>query len=212
MIADFRSSTISNSQFHRKKRHRTFSPQRPEAKEYSLSDSTLALSERQLHDLGSENSVSILTDQNHSQVLQGKQKKAYGWIIAGPIITFLGAVSYFLVFAQFPTLRDTPWVNIPLVVIGCGISFRGLLSAFQERHRWVRCLLSGAGLLLSIGLTGLFLTYVGYLSFQLPAESEIGASMSVIPPFTSTDQSGSTFNSVDLIGTNLILIFYRGHW
>jgi len=33
----------------------------------------------------------------------------------GPIVTFAGAVSYFLYFARFPSLRDVPWVNLPIV-------------------------------------------------------------------------------------------------
>ena len=36
----------------------------------------------------------------------------------GPLISVAGTVSYFQFFARFPALRDFPWINLPLVVIG----------------------------------------------------------------------------------------------
>jgi len=156
--------------------------------------------------------TSVLTEQSKNHIAPRQAKGALSWIIAGPIVTFVAAVSYFLVFAQTPALRDIPWLNIPLVLVGCAISIRGLVNAFQQRKRWIQCLFSVTGLLLSIGLTGLFLTYIGYLSYQMPAPSKSSTGINTLPQFTSTDQSGSIFNSTDLVGSNLILVFYRGHW
>ncbi|MBT5707111.1 hypothetical protein N8633_00585 [bacterium] len=154
----------------------------------------------------------VLTEQSKNRLSPIQTKRTLPWVIAGPIVTFVGVVSYFLVFAQSPALRDIPWLNIPLVLLGCAISIRGLVNAFQQRRRWIQCLFSVSGLLLSIGLTGLFLTYIGYLSYQMPAPTESNAGINTLPQFTSTDQSGSVFNSADLAGSNLILVFYRGHW
>ena len=84
--------------------------------------------------------------------------------------------------------------------------------AFQQRRRWIQRLVSVVGLSLSIGLTGLFLTYIGYLSYQMPAPSESSTNINTLPSFTLIDQSGSVFNSADLRGSNVVLIFYRGHW
>ena len=156
--------------------------------------------------------TSVLTEQSKNHTAPRQAKRTLSWVIAGPIVTFVGAISYFLVFAQSPTLRDIPWLNIPLVLVGCAISIRGLVNAFQQRKRWIQCLFSVTGLLLSIGLTGLFLTYIGYLSYQMPAPSKSSTGINTLPQFTSTDQSGSIFNSTDLVGSNLILVFYRGHW
>jgi len=46
----------------------------------------------------------------------------------------------------------------------------------------------------------------------MPAPSKSSTGINTLPQFTSTDQSGSIFNSTDLVGSNLILVFYRGHW
>ena len=45
----------------------------------------------------------------------------YGaWL--GPLVTFVGAISYFVYFVRFADLRDFPWVNLPLVGLGAMLS------------------------------------------------------------------------------------------
>ena len=65
----------------------------------------------------------------HSTIraMSGRRNHA-AWI--GPLVVFTGAVSYFLVFVRFPTVRDVPWVNLPWVAIGLVISFVGLRGNF----------------------------------------------------------------------------------
>ncbi len=44
-----------------------------------------------------------------------------------PLITFVGFVSYYLVFVNIPALRDFPWVNLPLVALGAVLAIVGLV-------------------------------------------------------------------------------------
>ncbi len=141
--------------------------------------------------------------QRHNRVLP--------WILLGPPVTFTGVVSYFLYFAQFPELRDTPWLNIPFALFGVGLSGVGIWRSFQVAG-WIKRILAGGGAFCSVAFTGLFLAYVFHLSFEIPGESQVTAELEAIPTFQAVDQNGTTVDSTQLRGKNLVLAFYRGHW
>jgi hypothetical protein len=127
----------------------------------------------------------------------------------GPLVTFVGAVSYFLVFARFAALRDFPWVNLPLVLIGAAISVAGLRFALARSRGKI---LAAIGATLSIALTVLFCGYVFVLSYTLPDPSAETLALDQAPGFELQDENGDLVSLADLRGTRVILVFYRGFW
>ncbi|HBP56846.1 MAG TPA: hypothetical protein DD687_12995, partial [Verrucomicrobiales bacterium] len=87
----------------------------------------------------------------------------------GPLIVFLGAVSYFIYFAQFPVLRDFPWINTPVVLLGCWVNLIAIKRAFGRSDLYRGKLMAAFSMAFSILLTALFASYIGYISYQLPA-------------------------------------------
>ena len=131
-----------------------------------------------------------------------KQRNHLIWI--GALISIFGLVSYFTLFARFPALRDVPWLNIPLVLIGLAVS----ILAVRRRLS----LLSAAGALLSAAVAGLLLVYVFVLSNQLPDTDGVVAVGAVAPAFSLTDHGGATVSLADFRDTPVVLVFYRGFW
>ena len=130
------------------------------------------------------------------------------WI--GPLVTFLGAVTYFTVFARWPTLRDFPWLNLPLVLAGFAIS----VVAFRRRRTESRLsrFLAWSGLGLSVLLSALFVFYIFFLSWMLPAPTTATQELQQAPDFALTDQHDGIVQLADLRGKNVILVFFRGFW
>jgi len=124
------------------------------------------------------------------------------WI--GSILSVVALVSYFFFFARFPALRDTPWVNLLVLVAGVG------MSVFGYVHR--RSLWSGIGLGLSIACATALIGYVYVLSYQLPDQDEVIAVGETAPGFEIPDQNGRTVRLADFRGSQVILVFYRGFW
>jgi hypothetical protein len=116
----------------------------------------------------------------------------------------VGLVSYFAFFARFPATRDVPWINLPLVLAGVGLSAHALWRR--------RSFLSVAGLVLSAACAGLLAGYVFVLSEQLPDIREVVAVGSSAPEFALPDEQGQTVRLSDVAGRPLVLVFYRGFW
>ncbi len=133
-------------------------------------------------------------------------------IIVGPVIAFVSLVSYFMVFARFPVLRDVPWLNAPLALLGCYLSIRALMVALKNRQQWLRLSFSGLGLLFSVGISSLFFFYITVLSYQMPKGGKTESDLGQIPNIESTTHTGAPFTSADLGGKNWVIVFYRGHW
>ncbi len=53
-----------------------------------------------------------------------KQRNHLVWL--GLLISLVGLVSYFTFSARFPVLRDFPWLNLPMVLVGLGVSIWAL--------------------------------------------------------------------------------------
>lgn len=117
------------------------------------------------------------------------------WI--GPILTLAGAWSYFAWFARFPALRDFPWVNLPLVLLGLALTIAGVVR--QPRGR----LLRGVAVVLSGLVSAGFLAYVFVLSKQVPAPTALTASLEVAPDVAAL---------APYRGRPIVLVFYRGYW
>lgn len=130
----------------------------------------------------------------------------------GPLITFGAAVSYFLVFANFPALRDFPWVNLPLVLVGLILSFVGLRRAFNKASSYHGKWLSSLGSLFSLLVGGMFAWYVFYYSYTVPSVDEKAAGLEIAPEFELVDQEGRHVRLSDFRGRKVVLVFYRGFW
>lgn len=131
-----------------------------------------------------------------------KQRNHLIWI--GALVSVLGLVSYFTTFARFPALRDFPWVNIPVVLIGFAVS----MMAVRRRLSFF----SATGALVSTACAGLLLAYVFVLSNQLPDTDEVVAVGADAPAFALIDDEGLTVSLADFNGQPVVLAFYRGFW
>lgn len=148
---------------------------------------------------------------NPAPARSGKRSRNHAiWL--GPLIVFIGAVSYFTFFVRYPDLRDTPFINLPLVLIGAFISCLGAWRAFFRSNIYRGKITGSISLAFSLFLSGLFSVYIVYISYQVPAPTEITNSLSAIPEFTLNDQKGHPVSPSDFKGKKLIVTFYRGYW
>jgi hypothetical protein len=130
----------------------------------------------------------------------------------GPLTAFVGMVSYFEVFARYPTLRDFPWVNLPLVVVGLAWSALGVWRSFSRGARvWVK-LAGSLGLAVSLLCSGFLMVYVFGISYSLPDPTAATLSMDLAPDFALEDSEGRLHRLSDYRGRRVVLVFYRGHW
>ena|GEM_PF-221898 len=131
---------------------------------------------------------------------------------AGVAITGTGAISYFLYFAQFPTLRDSPWLNLPIVLVGLALTMVGTFKVYAQGGGVVSKGLASFGVLLAAAITGLFNFYIFSLSYQLPTATGAPAVQEAAPEFTLLDQTGQAVSLSDYRGRKVALVFYRGYW
>jgi hypothetical protein len=132
------------------------------------------------------------------------------WI--GPAVTFAGVVTYFMWFTRFPLLRDFPWLNLPLVLVGVVLSFLGVKAVFSAKRPWSRKLAAAGGLVLSAALATLFVGYVFVLSSMLPEARQETMAMAAAPSAALTDAGGAIVDLSDYRGRKAVLVFYRGYW
>ena len=132
------------------------------------------------------------------------------WI--GPLVTFVGLVSYFLFFVRWPALTEFPWVNLPLVLIGLGISLLGLWRAFRQAERYRGKRLGSLGLVFSLAVAALFCFYVFWMSYGVPGETAATRGLTMAPAISLPDQSGEIVELAALRGRKVIVTFYRGFW
>jgi len=132
------------------------------------------------------------------------------WI--GPLVTLAGLISYFLVFARWPVLRDFPWVNLPVVLAGAAVSVVGFWRAFFRSALWRGKVLGTLGLVFSLLAAGLFNGYVFVLSSMLPETTRVTSDLEYAPEIALPDQQGRLVSLTDLRGRKVIVTFFRGFW
>ena len=132
------------------------------------------------------------------------------WI--GPLVVFTGLVSYFMVFARFAALRDFPWLNLPLVLLGAVLSAIGVRRAFSRPEIFRGKVLGSLGLALSLFLTAVFFAYVFWITYSLPVPSEATLALVEAPDFSLVSNTGETVRLSDFKGRKVALVFYRGFW
>jgi len=128
------------------------------------------------------------------------------------MIIFCGAVSYFIVFARFPVLRDFPWVNLPVVLIGFVVAVVAAWRPFAQPRVYGGKVLAIVSFILSLFIAALFNSYVFYISYQLPPPSSLTTNLDVAPDFVLPDAHGKPVRLSDFQGRKVVLTFYRGHW
>ena len=137
-------------------------------------------------------------------------RRNLAWI--GPAVAFLGVVTYFMWFARYPALRDFPWLNLPLVLLGLALSFLGVVAVFRAGRPWSRKLAAGSGLVLASALATLFVGYVFFLSSMIPEPRRDTLEMAAAPSAALTDAGGAVVDLADYRGRRIVLVFYRGYW
>ncbi|MEE4270222.1 MAG: hypothetical protein V2I67_01020 [Thermoanaerobaculales bacterium] len=122
----------------------------------------------------------------------------------GPLVSVVGLVSYFVVSAKFPFLRDTAWLNLLLVAAGVVLS----IQAIRRR----RSLPAVGGGVLAVACAALLAGYVFVLSKQLPNTEGVVAVGAEAPAFSLADHTGAKIGLDDFAGQTLVMVFYRGFW
>ena len=130
----------------------------------------------------------------------------------GFVVSFVGMVSYFLYFAQFPELRDVPLLNSPIVLLGVLLCGAGCVQVLRHSASGLGKVAASVTFLLTLGVAGLFHTYIFYISYQLPAAADAPASAAAAPLFALQDQNDQTVSLADYRGDKVVVVFYRGHW
>ena len=164
--------------------------------------------------------VELMTDHEikdpatKENVVESSQNLAVNYLAwIGPIVTLVGALSYFLYFFQFADFRDFPWVNLPLVAFGVILSIAGLRKAFSSTgYKFLSKSFATLGFLFSLGLGALFCIYIFFLSYQMPGVEGVSQVAEAAPDFALPDQDNKTVKLTDFQEKKLVISFYRGHW
>ncbi|MCP3982105.1 MAG: hypothetical protein GY716_22595 [bacterium] len=142
--------------------------------------------------------------------MQEKRRNHLLWI--GPLVTVVAVLSYFMFFAQFPALRDVPWLNLPLTLIGVGLSALGVWRAFSPNDLRRGKRLGPTGLVFSAALATVFCLYLFSWSYMLPPPPERGLDLEAASSVELLDHDGRPVRLADYRGRRLVVVFYRGFW
>lgn len=123
---------------------------------------------------------------------------------AGAITAVTGLVTYFTLAVRVPSLRDSAWLNLALVVAGLGLSVASVIRR-RTAWRWI-------GLALSAACAVLLTSYVFALSSGLPSPSFAVPVGAQAPPLELPDTSGRVVSLADLADQRTLVVFYRGFW
>ncbi len=149
--------------------------------------------------------------QSREEELMNLKRRRNHLIWIGPLVSIFGAVSYFMFFARFASLRDFPWLNLPLVILGACLGGTAVWRAYRNSSVYRGKLLAPLSFALSLFLAGLFATYIFSISYGLPA-SDKARNLSEAPDFTLSSMTGESVRLSDFRGRKVAVIFYRGFW
>lgn len=125
-----------------------------------------------------------------------------------PLLALFGLLSYFFYFSMWPVFRDFPWLN--LLILAASVVLAAL--ALRRARSTVGRVGTGAGLALSVALTGLLCFYAFHLSYQLPDAGRVVDEGTAIPAIQLASWDGKQIDVAAAASDKLILVFYRGHW
>ena len=159
-------------------------------------------------------------------------KRSWNWAVwTGAFLVFLGVVSYPLFFVRFPTLRDFPWANLPMIALGLVLLALGLVRAFRHSDLFRGKIFGSVLAVLALAISGFFLygIFIG-ARHVLPASHDAPRVGQMAPDFTLPDSQNhpvsltgalhSPFAPESVLGAEkgaaraagVVLIFYRGYW
>jgi hypothetical protein len=135
------------------------------------------------------------------------RRNPYLWI--APLLAIAGFLSYFTFFVRWPALRDTGLLNLALLLLAVVLAGVGLRRAWG-RGPWRR--VAGVlGVVVSLGLTGLFVAYIYSLS-DLPTAEGAVALGERLPEISLVSSDGGDVDLAEASQGPLVLVFYRGFW
>lgn len=138
------------------------------------------------------------------------RRVALVWI--GFLVAFTGIVSYFEFFSRFPVLRDFPWVNLPMVLLGAVVSAVGARAAFRSDSQTWQKALAGLGTALALLSAAVFCWYIFVATYRVPVSAAAPAQFSEAPDFELPNNKLQLVRLSDYRGKKVALVFYRGHW
>lgn len=133
-------------------------------------------------------------------------------LFLGLVLSLGGFLSYFLYFARFPALRDFPWVNLPLVIVGLIFALSGTYGIFKDGRGYLLKAAGLGGTVLSVACLGVFSWYVFVMSSTMPTVGVIPDVGNIAPPIALADQGGKLFTLESFKGKQVVVAFYRGYW
>jgi hypothetical protein len=139
------------------------------------------------------------------------QRRRNHAIWVGALLALIGAFSYPYT-VQFPTLRDFPWLNLPLVVAGAIVSGIGFWRTVRQPSVYRGKILGGLGAALSVVIAAFMIYGIFFITRQMPAPTETAMSLSQAPDFTLMNLQGQPVRLSDYRGKKVVLAFYRGYW
>jgi len=142
------------------------------------------------------------------------------WV--GFLLSILGVLSYFLVFARYPVTRDTPWANYLILAAGIGFMISGLRRAYGRSQQYRGKIVGPILALLSLFAVGSFCFLIFYATKQMPKAAGAPHVGQKAPEFTLTDTNNKEVSLASLMTMPLansstppkgvFLVFYRGYW
>ena len=150
------------------------------------------------------------------------------WV--GLVLVLAGIASYPLYFIRFAALRDFPWVNLPLIVVGLMLLGVGIARAFRRPDVYRGKIFGSVLGILVLALAGFFCFELFVMARQLPASQGAPQVGQTAPDFTLPDSKNEPVNLSGMVHSGFapngrigaaigadptaatLLIFYRGYW
>lgn len=139
---------------------------------------------------------------------------------SGFLLSLLAPLSYPLIFVQWPLTRDTPWVNLLLIVLALVLLIVGTKRAFGPGRRLLPKIVASVVSVLSVLMIGAFIFSIFIFARWMPASAGAPKVGQKAPEFTLNDTNGKQVSLTELLSTpvnggspkGVLLIFYRGYW
>lgn len=138
----------------------------------------------------------------------------------GFLLSIVAFLSYPLVFVNWASTRDFPWVNLILFALAALLVFFGIRRAFAPDRRRVSKIVGSVVATLSVLLIGMFIFVAFVASRWLPPSTGAPQVAQKAPEFSLTDTNNKSVSLTELLSQPIngkpakgaLLIFYRGYW
>jgi hypothetical protein len=150
-----------------------------------------------------------------------KQRRRNWHLWVGFLLSILGVLSYFLVFARYPVTRDTPWANYLILLAGIGLLISGLRRAYGQPQQFRGKIVGPILAVLGLAAVGSFCFLIFYATKQMPKATGAPRVGQKAPEFVLTDTNNKEVSLASLMTPlpnsstppkGVFLVFYRGYW